>query len=356
MKIQSIGNFYHPSFKSAENKQKEKKSFSSTEKAVYGISGAVALGIGAYFLLRRKGKVSAKNIIPKTEITPSKITANVEETKSAAVIKTNIEKPVDIAPENSIVPEPVVKKESKAVTEQANTLTIDNFKPYFKKEHEVIKAEHKNFSTITYKAVEGNNTYRDILVLNKENKLVKRITDFRNKNGKMWSRVYKGDETNILVNPNKLPKSRYDSTFLVKEFSGEARKPFGLNGEGTERLTRVAYPDGYSKTYQGFFNKNNKLHEYRVYYDKFDNSLGCFDRLHQAQSEYILKYDYAYKDGKLSGVAKQEILKDNNWYGIYQNNGFDAFPQYVDLKDGKGFVEFKGDLYIRKPEFDPENF
>lgn len=327
MKIQSIGQFYNTSFKAAETKSKEKRKLSTTEKSVYGIAGAAALGIGAYFILRGKGSKAVEEVINKTEQTVSKSTTS------------------------TATPKPVTK----IPLETPQKSTIGNFKPYFNLESEVVKKDYKNGSTVTYKALDGDKTYRDILVLNQEGKLVKRICDFRNKNGQMWSRVYKGDEASILVHPDKLPKGRYDSTYLVKEFSGEAKKPFGSDGNGHERLTTVAYPDGHSKTYQGFFNKN-KLHEYTIYHDRFDNSLGCFNKLHQAQSEYIINYNYAYKDGKLAGIAQQERLKDNNWYGIQHPDWFEGFPQYVDFKDGKGFNEFKGDLYIRHPEFDPDKF
>lgn len=316
MRINRILQYQNTTFKSAENKQPEKKKeLSKKEKAVYGAAGITALALAAYFIV--KGRKNPK-----------------------ALSK----------------PQPDIAKPQNQTAAQ-KTFNIDDFVPFFEDKTNVTQSNFAKGSIVTYKKVEGNETYRDILVFNKENELLRRINDYRNTNGQMWSRVYKGDEAKITLNPDNLPKGIYDSEFLVKEFSGDTKKAMGGHdiNESYERLTRVAYPNGNAKTHQGFFSKN-KLHEYNIYYEKFDNTLGCFDKLHQSQPDYIIKYNYGYKNGKIAGIARQDVLKDNNWHGVYQNNGFDPFPQYLDLKDGKGFKEIKEDLYIRHPEFDPEKF
>lgn len=315
MRINRILQYQNTTFKSAEKKQREKKKELSTkEKAVYGAAGITALALATYFVV--KGRKNPKEL-----------------TKTA---------------------DTVTKPLSAETLKQFN---LDDFVPFFEDKTNMTKSNFAKGSTVTYQKIEGNETYRDILVFNKQNELTRRINDYRNTNGQMWSRVYKGDEAKITLNPDKMPKGRYDSEFLVKEFSGDAKKAMGRHdiSENYERLTRVAYPNGNAKTHQGFFSKN-KLHEYNIYYEKFDNNLGCFDKLHQSQPDYIVKYNYGYKNGKIAGIAKQEVLKDNNWHGVYRDNGFDAFPHHLDLKDGKGFKEIKEDLYIRHPEFDPEKF
>ena len=358
MKIQNITSYYNTSFKASQNKPKEhSKNKDSLQKAAIYISAAAALGISAYLIFRNRGK---KSIHPKTNTTPE-IKPSVEKENIKIEHPQTPQKEAPAAPNDELplAPPPDYNKPNVDPLPYNPEITrVEDFKPYFDGEYEVKKADFKNGSTTTYLKKQGEELFKDILVFNKENKLFRRILQYRHTDGRMWSRVYKGDESKILVNPKKFPKSIYDSDFLVKEFSGDAKKPIGQSdiSEGYERLTRVAYPNGTSKTHQGFFNKNKKLHDYTIYYEKFNNNLGCFDRLYEAQPEYVVKYNYAYKDGKLYAIAKQDVLKYNNWHGVYQNNGFDPYPQYIDFKDGKGFNEFKGDFYLKYPEFDPDNF
>ncbi len=360
MKIYGINNSYHTQFMSAEPaKQQERKRLSTTQQqTVIAAASVVGLSILAWLIFRGKRPPKAK-----TEIKPDSViqTTKQEMSKhSKPVIPPKPTIPEPSKPEPlPIAPQPDSNKPNVPPLPYDPKITkIENFKPYFDGEYEVINAKFKNGSTITYKKVKDEETFKDILVFNNEDKLVRRITQYKKENGQMWSRVYEGDETKILENPKNFPKSIYDSDFLIKEFSGEAKKPLGKSdiSEGYERLTRVAFPNGTAKTYQGFFNKNKRLHDYTIYYEKFNNNLGCFDRLHEAQPEYVVKYNYAYKDGKLFGIAKQDLLRYNNWHGVYSNGGFDPFPMYVDLRNGEGFKEFKGNLDIKYPEFNPDNF
>lgn len=359
MKIYGVNNTYQIPFKSAQTVQKgRKKTVNQTQHAIIAGASVVGLSLIAWLIFRGK-----KSLKVKTDVKPDSV-ANMPKVEVQPVSTTVIPPKPTIAeqpkPETlPITPPSDFNKPNVPPLPYTPKITkFEDFKPYFDGEYEVIKTEFKNGSTITYKKVKEDETYRDILVLNTDNKLVRRITQFKKENGQMWSRVYKGDETQILENPKNFPKSIYDADFLVKEFSGDAKKPLGVSdiSEGYERLTRVAYPNGTAKTYQGFFNKNKKLHDYTIYYEKFNNNLGCFDRLHEAQSEYVVKYNYAYKDGKLFAIAKQDLLKHNNWHGTYSNGGFDPFPQYIDLRNGKGFEEFKGDFYMKYPEFNPDKF
>ena len=346
MKIQHITNHHYTYFKASENKPESKtKQTDSLQKAAIYITAAAALGLSAYFIFRNHGKkINKPKISDDIKPEPPKTPQQEAPTKK------------EVLP---LTPPPDYNKPNVGpLPYEPDVTRLEDFKPFFDGNFEIKKADFQNGSTTTYYKNEGDETFKDILVFNKENKLFRRILQYRRADGQMWSRVYKGDESKILVNPKKFPKSIYDSDFLVKEFSGDAKKPLGQSdiSEGYERLTRVAYPDGTAKTHQGFFNKNKKLHDYTIYYEKFNNNLGCFDRLHESQPEYAVKYNYAYKNGKLSAIAKQDVLKYNNWHGVYQNNGFDPFPQYLDFRDGKGFNEFKGDFYLKYPEFDPDNF
>ena len=367
MKITSIKPYTITSFKASDknnqkNEQNTKETLNYKKTAIY-IGSAVVLSLAAYFIFKKVNKIkqtpnekipASKTTTPKTKETDI---PKIEKKENIEPFEQNInehDNTPPVAPPNpefkpNVGPLPYTPKISK----------IEDFKPYFDGEFEIQKKELKNANTTTYFKQNGDETFKDILVFNKENKLFRRITQYFNKNGQMWSRVYQGDESKILENPKNFPKSIYDSDFLVKEFSGEAKKPIGVSdiSEGYERLTRVARPDGTAKTYQGFFNKNKRLHDYTIYYEKFNNNLGCFDRINESQPEYVIKYNYAYnKDGKMTAIAKQDILKNNVWHGIYQSSGFDQFPMYINLKDGKGFNEFKGNLDIEYPEFNPDNF
>lgn len=368
MKISNIKNYtitqFTASNKNNQNEQKPKDKSNSTKAAIY-IGSAAALSLAAYFILKKTKKIkttlsSTKKINPTENPKPK-----VKDPEVANINKEETLKPVepsetkDKIEQTALTPNPELKPNVDPLPYNPEISKVEDFKPYFDGDFEIQKKELKNANTTTYIQKSENETFKDILVFSKENKLLRRITQYFNKNGQMWSRVYQGDESKILENPKNFPKSIYDSDFLVKEFSGEAKQPLGQSdiSEGYERLTRVAKPDGTAKTYQGFFNKNKRLHDYTIYYEKFNNNLGCFDRIHESQPDYVIKYNYAYnKDGKISAIAKQDILKDNNWHGVYQNNGFDGFPMFVDLKDGKGFNEFKGNLDMKYPEFNPDNF
>lgn len=369
MKISNIKNYTLTQFKASDNKnqteQKPKTDNKNYKKAAIYIGSAAAISLAAYFIFKKPKKIASK-VNSNKKITPKETPqTKIEETKILNTQKEETLNQLDIS-ENKNSAEPPVAPPNPEFKPNAGPLpynpkisNIEDFKPYFDGNFEIQQKELKNANTTTYIQKNENETFKDILVFNKENKLFRRITQYFNKNGQMWSRVYQGDESKILENPKNFPKSIYDSDFLVKEFSGEAKKPLGVSdiSEGYERLTRVARPDGTAKTYQGFFNKNQRLHDYTIYYDKFNNNLGCFSRINEAQPEYVIKYNYAYnKAGQMTAIAKQDILKNNNWHGVYQNKGFDPFPMYINLKDGNGFKEFKGNLDIEYPEFDPDNF
>lgn len=355
MKVYSITNSYNiiPFKGNTQNKpSKKEQSTNNTRKHfIIGGGSVVLFGIIAWLITRGKRPPKVKTHVPEQPTPAPRSKLNIPPKPTVPEPPKPEELPLAPPPDANKPNVPPLPYKPKIIT-------IADFKPYFDGKYDVINADFKYGSTITYKKVSRDETYKDILVLDKDKKLVRRITQFKKDNGQMWSRVYKGDETKILENPKKFPKSIYDSDFLVKEFSGEAKKPLGNSdiSEGWERLTRVAFPNGTSKTYQGFFNKNKKLHDYTIYYEKFNNNLGCFDRIYEAQPEYVVKYNYAYKDGKLFAIAKQDLLKYNNWHGEYKNNGFDPFPMYVDVKNGEGFKEFKGNLDIQYPEFNPDNF
>lgn len=337
----------------------EKKRLSTTQQqTVIAVASIVGLSVLAWLIFRGKRPPKVKTSA-NAEPLPQAVKSEIHQTSNPAPTPKPKAPEAPVPEELPIAPPPDSNKPNVPPLPYNPKITkIENFKPYFDGDYEVINSKFKNGSTITYKKVSGDETFKDILVFNNDDKLVRRITQFKKENGQMWSRVYEGDETKILENPKNFPKSIYDSDFLVKEFSGDAKKPLGVSdiSEGYERLTRVAFPNGTSKTYQGFFNKNKRLHDYTIYYEKFNNNLGCFDRLHEAQPEYVVKYNYAYKDGKLFAIAKQDLLRNNNWHGEYKNNGFDPFPMYVDLRNGEGFKEYKGNLDITYPEFNPDNF
>lgn len=115
-------------------------------------------------------------------------------------------------------------------------------------------------------------------------------------------------------------------------------KPFSHKGigetepfEGVEKLIYTDNKDGTGRTYQRFYNKD-RLYEYNIY----DEILG-----ETPSTKKVTRYNLAYENGRIVGVAKQDVFKDGLQHGEYKDNGFDTFPIMVKMKGDKDFQDAK---------------
>lgn len=133
-------------------------------------------------------------------------------------------------------------------------------------------------------------------------------------------------------------------------------KPFSILGigekepfEGVEKLKYVMLDNEHGRTYQQFFHKN-KIYETNVYDDVFGE---FFD------TGRVTRYNYAYENGKIIGVAKQLLSEGNNQHGIYENGGFIPFPIMVKMKGDKEYHKVDActadALFELDKRFDPRN-
>lgn len=134
----------------------------------------------------------------------------------------------------------------------------------------------------------------------------------------------------------------------IKPFSrrgiGET-KPF----EGIEKLIYTDNKDGTGRTYQHFYHKN-KLYECNIYEEITGET---------PSTKTVTRYNLAYENGKLAGIAKQDIYKDGLQHGEYKDGGFNPFPIMIKMKGDKEFKEaniYTADaLFDADKRFDPYN-
>ena len=119
--------------------------------------------------------------------------------------------------------------------------------------------------------------------------------------------------------------------------------------EGVEKLKYRLMDKEHGRTYQQFFHKN-KIYETSVYNDAFGE---FFD------TERVTRYNFAYENGKVVGVAKQLLSENGSQHGIYQDGTFIPYPIMVKMKGDKEF--HKVDAYTTEAlfeidkRFDPKN-
>lgn len=133
-------------------------------------------------------------------------------------------------------------------------------------------------------------------------------------------------------------------------------KPFSILGigeteafEGVEKLKYRLIDSEHGRTYQQFFHKN-KVYETSVYEDVFGE---FFD------TERVTRYNYAYENGKVVGVAKQLLSENGSQHGIYQDGTFIPYPIMVKMKGDKEFHQVDAytieALFEIDKRFNPKN-
>lgn len=107
--------------------------------------------------------------------------------------------------------------------------------------------------------------------------------------------------------------------------------------------------EGKGRTYQKFYH-NDKVYETNVYDDLLDEYY---------ETPRVTRYNFAYENGSIVGVAKQDLEKDGFQHGIYKDGGFDPFPIMVKMKGEKEFHKvdaYTADaLFELDKRFDPQN-
>lgn len=122
--------------------------------------------------------------------------------------------------------------------------------------------------------------------------------------------------------------------------------------EGVEKLIFVSYGDGTGRVNDRTYFKD-KLFEVSVHENIFKK-----DDL--PDTKQVVRYNFAYENGKIAGVAKQAIFNHGDVYGIFHGQDWEPFPLLVKMKGEK---EFKAadcytinELMKQDTRFDPFNF
>lgn len=274
------------------------KGLNNSTKLALGVSGGAALGFAAYFLF--KGKSVEKNNSQAVKQAEDAITQTLSKVKS------DIE---DLS--------------SKFVLKLKNGGTKVQFSTPVKDDADVL---------------------RDILIFDKFGNLEKRVVSkFDAASKETIHSIFKGDACQIIDKPDEL-----DRAFLVKEIKIENFKPF--MDDRLERNTIIKHADNTVTQYQDFYRKG-KLYE-RYVYNNYDGELRDTDK--------VVRYNFAYDNGNLASVARQDIYKDGHQHGIYSDKDFDPFPIFIKKNGEKDFQELK-DIYTFEPlcehdkRFNPDN-
>lgn len=274
------------------------KGLNNSAKLALGVSGGAALGVAAYFLFR--GKPVEKNNSQAVKQAEDAITQTLSKVKS------DIE---DLS--------------SKLVIKLKNGGTKVQFSTPVKEDADAL---------------------RDILIFDKFGNLEQRVVSkFDAASKETIHSIFKGDACQIIDKPDEL-----DRAFLVKEIKIENFKPF--MDDRLERNTIIKHADNTVTQYQDFYRKS-KLYE-RYVYNNYDGELRDTDK--------VVRYNFAYDNGNLTSVARQDIYKDGHQHGVYSDKGFDPFPIYIKKNGEKDFQVLK-DIYTFEPlcrfdsKFNPDN-
>ena len=336
MKINAINSYiYTPAFKS-ENKPSEpvKNTANSSKKnmLIYGTSAIAAIGLAAFAIIKaRKSPVKA---IHDANETITKQAGDIAENLSQKVEKaaddllnkeiSKSEKPqAVIIKETDIEPVPAQPKEQpKAPEVQPEPQQVRN-------QPEILKTDTSEPVTIH----EPKNEL-DMASLPEENELDSELGQ-------------------ILTGELEIEKSKFASNITGIEENHYSTTPIGSDKafDCYEKMIYTDNGDGTGHTYSRFYH-NDKMYECQVWDDVLANK--------NCEPAQIVRYNYAYDNGKLVGVAKQTVFKDKNSHGRYLEDGtFEPFRISVKMKGDKDFKETKlymvEELYKMDKRFDPEN-
>lgn len=134
-------------------------------------------------------------------------------------------------------------------------------------------------------------------------------------------------------------------------------EPFSYKGigktepfEGIQKMFYIDKKDGTGLTSQRFYHKD-KLYESNIW----EEVLGD-----KPEIVKHTRYNFAYENGRIVGVAKQDLYRDGQQYGIYKEDGtLEYFPILVKMKGEKDFHDAKvytaDALFEKDARFNPYN-
>lgn len=329
--LNSIGFKHNPDINNKvqkNNSSNYKTHLTNTQQLAIGLSGAVALGFATYFIFR--GKIKPKKISEKV--------LNVSNSTN---------KYPSVPPEKK---REISQEEQKLIYENPKIIELlNNFRTYIDDKGSRIVSKLKN-STLKVEyshSSKGKPDYmRDILIFDNDGKLKLRYFSKYDKEAEaVIHRTYRGSEEEIFaVLPDQI-----DAKNLTTEVFAGISKPF-VYEEGTERTIRIISQDHSPKTIQNFY-RNGKLYESYVYVDK---------QTEKEVNSMIVRYNYAYENGKVIAVAKQDLLKDGHQHGIFVNGLFEPFPIFIRYISDKEYKQIENiftfeRLCERDSRFDPLN-
>lgn len=421
MKINSIQSyFYRPVFgnenTSLNNKQPQESNKKTVSKKVlgYGVAGLAAIGLATFAIIKLKKSPAkvAKDIVNETTDAAQQAAREVNEVHKPAVkspkeevLIPETEKELDrIASETPVVREKPVSEEpvSNNVAAVKEELTNENNQPQISQEIKSASPENKEISkTEEVKSdvegvqnqepvkTEGNlsdsvkkeevpaenppvqnteqtqaetvkqeeiNLKKDEIPVENQQTQEKAAVEAGMKNTDSEDNASDGVQAGNTaeVQPQILSEAVKSDNFTVTNIETE---PFSMQSVdltqppfvGVEKNISVDYNNGTGRTYQRFYHKD-KIYETSIYDELTDDSHDILK---------LTRYNYAYENGRLVGVAKQDIDKDGHHWGIYHDGRFDPFPIFVKMKGDKEFrqvpVYTPDALFELDGRFDPYN-
>lgn len=381
MRINAIQSYnYKPAF-AENNKPSEKKEHKITAKQIgYGLAGLAAIGLATYAIIRKGKKPSGAVVEDTAESVKGKL-------------KPRPNSGPDLKPGAAEEPEKIIKpkKTEDAAAPKSTEGSVPDAKPaqeeqvasangsQEKPKTETVAESPKNKETTEQSAAKNSNTeeQQNNNSVNSENdkELHSKNTDTPEQQTSKTEEVKAPENTNssdAATDSGKTENSKNNTPpqeppverrikvtpeILAPYKEGRVEtKPFLLPGlgdtkpfEGVEKLKYAMIEEGKGRTYQKFYH-NDKVYETNVYDDLLDEFY---------ETPRVTRYNFAYENGSIVGVAKQDLEKDGFQHGIYKDGGFDPFPIMVKMKGEKEFHKvdaYTADaLFELDKRFDPQN-
>lgn len=361
MRINAIQSYnYKPAF-AENNKPSEKKEHKITAKQIgYGLAGLAAIGLATYAIIRKGKKPSGAVIEDTAESVKGKL-------------KPRPNSGPDLKPGAAEEPEKIIKpkKTEVAAAPKSTEGSVPDAKPaqeeqiapangsQEKPKTETAAESPKNKETTEQSAAKNSNTeeQQNNNSVNSENdkELHSKNTDTPEQQTSKAEEVKAPENTNssdAATDSGKTENSKNNTPpqeppverrikvtpeILAPYKEGRVEtKPFLLPGlgdtkpfEGVEKLKYAIIEEGKGRTYQKFYH-NDKVYETNVYDDLLDEYY---------ETPRVTRYNFAYENGSIVGVAKQDLEKDGFQHGIYKDGGFDPFPIMVKMKGEKNSIK-----------------
>lgn len=183
----------------------------------------------------------------------------------------------------------------------------------------ILKSPHGAFKAQFISTMDSKDALLDTLIFNPSGELQKRVVSkFDPQTNSIIHKLYQGEVEQIINKPSSI-----DNKCLIKEITVENFKPFIKDSVSRNVIVKRG---NLSTQYQDYFRKG-KLYERSVYDEKLDTP----------DAIEVTRYNYAYKNGKYAGIAKQSLYKDGHQHGIYSNGKFEPFPISIKNLEDKDF-------------------